>query len=248
LSSPEMFPVAILAGGLATRLRPITEKIPKALVEVAGKPFINRQLEYLRAQGITRVVLCLGYMGERIEAAVKDGRAFGLEVAYSYDGPVLLGTGGALRQASPLLGSEFFVLYGDSYLPCDFRAIQQAYVHSDMPALMAVLRNDNRWDTSNVLYREGRILEYNKRAPRPEMRHIDYGLGIVSRQVLERHAGHSDKQGQGRAFDLADVYHELSLAGQLAGFEVSERERFYEIGSHQGLQETEQYFLNREML
>jgi NDP-sugar pyrophosphorylase family protein len=241
-----MLPVAILAGGLATRLRPITEKIPKALVEVAGKPFISRQLEYLRDQGITRVVMCVGYLGERIEAVVGNGTAFDLQVAYSHDGPVLLGTGGALRQAAPLLGKEFFVLYGDSYLPCDFRAIQRAYVRSDMPALMAVLRNGNRWDASNVLYREARILEYNKRAPRPEMQHIDYGLGIVSRQVLARHSGHSDKQGQ--AFDLADVYHELSLTGKLAGFEVSERERFYEIGSHQGLQETEHYFLNREKL
>jgi MurNAc alpha-1-phosphate uridylyltransferase len=243
LSSPEMFPVAILAGGLATRLRPITEKIPKALVEVAGKPFINRQLDYLRDQGITRVVLCVGYLGERIKEVVADGRAFGLDVAYSFDGPTLLGTGGALRQASALLGDRFFVLYGDSYLPCNFRAIQQAYVRSDSPALMAVLRNEDRWDKSNVLYRDGRILEYNKRAPRPEMRHIDYGLGIVSQDVLARYA---DKRQGEQAFDLSDVYHELSLAGQLAGFEVSERERFYEIGSHQGLQETELYFSNRE--
>lgn len=235
MSSPEMLPVAILAGGLATRLRPITEKIPKALVEVAGRPFISRQLEYLRDQGITRVVLCVGYLGERIEAVVGNGGAFDLQVAYSHDGPTLLGTGGALRQAAPLLGNEFFILYGDSYLPCDFRAVQQAYASSGSPALMTVLGNENRWDKSNVLYRDGRILEYNKRAPRPEMRHIDYGLGIVSRDILERYP-------QGQAFDLSDVYHELSLAGRLAGFEVSERERFYEIGSHEGLKESEQYF------
>lgn len=233
-SSPDMFPVAILAGGLATRLRPITEKIPKALVEVAGKPFINRQLEYLRDQGITKVVLCVGYLGERIEESIGNGRAFNLDVAYSFDGPTLLGTGGALQQASALLGDDFFVLYGDSYLPCDFRAVQQAYIDSGKPALMTVLRNENQWDKSNVLYRDGRIVEYNKREPRPEMRHIDYGLGILARDVLSHYP-------QGQAFDLADVYHGLSLAGRLAGFEVSER--FYEIGSHQGLKEAEQYFL-----
>lgn len=238
-----MFPVAILAGGLATRLRPITEKIPKALVEVAGRPFIFRQLEYLRDQGIRKAVLCVGYLGERIEEAVRDGRAFGLEVAYSFDGPALLGTGGALRQAAPMLGQHFFVLYGDSYLPCDFRAVQEAYVRSGRPALMAVLHNGNRWDKSNVLYRDGRIVEYNKRAPRPEMQHIDYGLGIVSRDILARHPG---KQAQGQAFDLSDVYHELSLAGQLAGFEVEVSQRFYEIGSHQGLLETEHYFSIRD--
>jgi N-acetyl-alpha-D-muramate 1-phosphate uridylyltransferase len=238
-----MYPVAILAGGLATRLRPITEKIPKALVEVAGRPFIFHQLEYLRDQGITRVVLCVGYLGERIEEAVRDGRDFGLAVGYSFDGPVLLGTGGALRQAASMLGQNFFVLYGDSYLPCDFRAVQEAYVASVQPALMTVLRNADRWDKSNVLYRDGHIVEYNKRAPRPEMQHIDYGLGIVSRAILARH---SEQRARGQAFDLSDLYHELSLAGRLAGFEVSERERFYEIGSHQGLQETEQYFSIRD--
>lgn len=238
-----MFPVAILAGGLATRLRPITEKIPKALVEVAGRPFIFRQLEYLRGQGIRKVVLCVGYLGERIEEAVRDGADFGLEVAYSFDGPVLLGTGGALRRAAPMLGTDFFVLYGDSYLPCDFRAVQEAYVASGKPALMAVLHNGDRWDKSNVLYRDGRIVEYNKRAPRPEMRHIDYGLGIISRDILARH---SDRQGPDQAFDLSDLYHELSLSGQLAGFEVEVSQRFYEIGSHQGLQETESYFSNRD--
>jgi N-acetyl-alpha-D-muramate 1-phosphate uridylyltransferase len=231
-----MFPVAILAGGLATRLRPITEKIPKALVEVAGKPFVSRQLEYLRAQGITDVVLCTGYLGEQIEAVVKSGQAFDLDVTYSHDGPKLLGTGGALKQADALLGEVFFVLYGDSYLPVDFRAVQEAYVASTKPALMTVLRNENQWDKSNVLYRDGRIAEYNKRAPKAEMRHIDYGLGIISRKALQRYP-------QGQAFDLADFYHELSLAGQLAGFEVSER--FYEIGSHEGLQEAERYFSNR---
>jgi len=227
------FPVAILAGGLATRLHPITKEIPKSLLDVAGKPFVVRQLDYLQRQGITRVVLCLGYLGEQVEAVVGDGSAFGLEVRYSWDGPRLLGTGGALRQALPLLGEQFFVFYGDSYLPIDFRAVERDFLSSGKPALMTVLKNGDQWDKSNVLFRNGCIIEYNKRTPRPEMAHIDYGLGVLSASVLEN-------APVNEPFDLADIYHELSFQGLLAGHEVFER--FYEIGSHKGLDETIEYF------
>lgn len=226
-------PVAIVAGGLATRLRPITQKIPKSLVDVAGKLFVIRQLNYLQRQEITRVVLCLGYLGEQVEAVVGDGSAFGLDVHYSWDGPRLLGTGGALRQASPLLGEQFFVFYGDSYLPIDFRAVERDFLVRGKPALMTVLKNGNQWDKSNVLFRDGCIAEYNKRTPRPEMAHIDYGLGVLSASVL-------DDAPADEPFDLADIYHDLSLKGLLAGHEVFER--FYEIGSHKGLNETIEYF------
>jgi N-acetyl-alpha-D-muramate 1-phosphate uridylyltransferase len=226
-------PVAILAGGLATRLRPATETIPKALVEVAGKPFILRQLDYLREQGVSRVVLCVGFLGEQIEAVVGEGAAWGLSVSYSQDWPTLMGTGGALRQALPLLDSQFLVLYGDSYLPVDFGAIERAFLGCGKPALMTVQRNADQWDKSNVLFVDNVIVEYNKRAPTPSMRHIDYGLGAISAQVL------ADENTTG-PFDLADVYHRLSLSGQLAGYEV--HERFYEIGSHEGLAEAADYF------
>ncbi len=226
-------PVAILAGGLATRLRPITEKIPKALVDVVGRPFVVRQLEYLRSQGVGLVVLCLGYLGEQVEALVGDGSAFGMEVRYSWDGPRLLGTGGALKRALPLLGEQFFVFYGDSYLPVDFREVERNFLASGKPALMTVLRNGNRWDKSNVLFRDGGIAEYNKRAPRPEMAHIDYGLGVLSAPVLENAPANEP-------FDLADIYHDLSVQGLLAGYEVFER--FYEIGSPKGLEETIEFF------
>ena len=233
-----MLPVAILAGGLATRLRPITETIPKALVDVAGKPFICRQLDYLHAQGIRQVVLCIGYLGEMIRAVVGDGSAFGLDISYSPDGDVLLGTGGALKQALPLLNNEqFFVLYGDSFLPVDFAPIETTFFESKKAALMTVLENGNRWDKSNVLFRDGELLEYNKHAPRPEMAFIDYGLGILSGDLLSTYA-------LGQIFYLAEVYHALSLKKQLAGYEV--HQRFYEIGSHDGLKETEAYFLMKE--
>ena len=229
-----MLPVAILAGGLATRLRPITQTIPKALIELASKPFIHHQLTYLKKQGVTQVVICIGYLGEMIQEVVGDGSAFGLQVSYCLDGPVLLGTGGALRQALPVLGEDFFVLYGDSYLPVDFAAVQAAYLSSHQPALMTVLKNGDRWDKSNVVFEKGRLVEYNKEQTRLEMHYIDYGLGILNRQVLKAYPS-------GKPFDLAKVYNRLSIKGELAGFEVFER--FYEIGSHNGIAETETYLL-----
>jgi len=228
--------VAILAGGLATRLHPITKTIPKALVDVAGKPFIARQLDYLRQQGITRVVLCIGYLGEQVEGVVGDGSSYGMEVLYSWDGPHLLGTGGALKQALPLMGEHFFVYYGDSYLPIDFREVERSFFASGKPALMTVLKNNNQWDKSNVLFQNGCIIEYNKRDPKLEMTHIDYGLGILSASVFENAPANE-------LFDLADVYHDLSMRELLAGCEVFER--FYEIGSHKGLEETINMFKKR---
>ncbi|MEP9379039.1 nucleotidyltransferase family protein [Aquabacter sp. CN5-332] len=226
-------PVAILAGGLATRMRPATEKIPKALLDVAGKTFIARQIDYLARQNVGSIVLCVGYLGEMIQDEVGDGSRFGLKVSYSFDGPRLLGTGGALRKALPLLGESFFILYGDSFLPIAFGPIAQAFAVSGQPALMTVLENVSRWDRSNVLMRDGRLIEYNKVAVRPDFTFIDYGLGLIRAEVLK--AVPSDK-----AFDLADIYHQLSLAGQLAAYEV--HERFYEIGSPEGLKETSDYF------
>jgi len=232
-----MFPVAILAGGLAHRLRPITETIPKALVDVAGKPFIIRQLNYLHQQGINQVVLCVGYLEDMIQDVVGTGQRFGLNVSYSSDGSVLLGTGGALKKALPLLGQDFFILYGDTFLPINFAAIQKAYEISAKQGLMSILKNNDKWDKSNVCYANGMLLEYNKCAVHSGMNYIDYGLGIVSAAVFDQYP--SD-----RPFDLADVYQDLSFHGHLEGFEVYER--FYEIGSHTGLKEAEEYFLTKE--
>lgn len=231
-----MFPVAILAGGLATRLRPITETIPKALVDVAGKPFIVRQLDYLREQGISQVVICIGYLGTMVRDVVGNGEGFGLKVNYSEDGPKLLGTGGALGKAAPFLGDKFFVLYGDSFLPVSFSDVQAAYNSSKKQALMTVLKNQNRWDKSNVQFVDGQLIEYNKHTPREDMSYIDYGLGVISAAVL-------NQRPVDEAFDLADLYQNLSLQGRLAGLEVYER--FYEIGSHTGLKETKEYFLTK---
>src|SRR3954451_802456 len=158
-----MFPVAILAGGLATRLRPVTEKIPKSLVEINGEPFLAHQLRLLAENGIRRATLCVGYLGEMVRDYAGNGSRFGVELTYSPDGPELRGTAGAIEQARPLLGDRFFVLYGDSYLPCDYRAVQSAFENSGRPALMTVYPNRDRWDASNVRFEDGRILAYNKK-------------------------------------------------------------------------------------
>ena len=222
-------PAAILAGGLATRLGPLTEDLPKSLVEVAGQPFIVHQLRLLRRNDITQIVLCVGHQGEQIQAAVGDGQRWGLHLEYSFDGPQLMGTGGAVRQALPLLGDRFFVLYGDSYLDCDYQAARQALDASGKLALMTVFRNENRWDPSNVVFQDGQILRYDKRKRTPDMQYLDYGLGLFQAVAFQRYAGRE-------RFDLADVYADLLAAGQLAGFEVTQR--FYEIGSPAGLEET----------
>jgi NDP-sugar pyrophosphorylase family protein len=231
-----MLPVAILAGGLATRLRPITEKIPKSLIEVAGQPFIFHQLEYLRKQGISSVVLCVGFLGEMIQKFVGNGSRWDMHVSYSPDGPDLLGTGGALRQALPLLGDHFFILYGDSYLPINFSDIEKTYLTSGKKGLMTVLRNQNQWDKSNVEFDAGQIIEYNKVVIRPQMHYIDYGLGLLQSAALQAYPA-------GELFDLSTVYNYLSTKGELAGYEVFER--FYEIGSYQGIVDTQAYLLEQ---
>jgi NDP-sugar pyrophosphorylase family protein len=230
VSAPLDIPVAILAGGLATRLRPITEKIPKSLVPVAGKPFLAHQLELLHARGIRHAVLCIGYLGEMIQRDFGDGKAFGVRLDYSFDGPKLLGTGGAIQRALPLLGNEFFVLYGDSYLPVEYRPIADFFRRSGKLGLMTVYRNEGRYDTSNVVFRDGEIAVYDKKNRPPEMRHIDYGLSLFKTSVFASYAA-------GQPFDLAEVMGKLVREKQLAGYEVPER--FYEMGSPAGLAELE---------
>ena len=227
-----MLPVAILAGGLARRLRPVTDTIPKALVEVRGEPFLAHQLRLLERSGIARVILCVGYRGGQIREYAGDGSRFGLELLYSFDGPQLLGTAGALRKARPMMGSAFFVLYGDSYLPCDYRAVERAFLESGRLGLMSVFRNQGQWDTSNVEFAGGRILAYDKVNPTAAMHHIDYGLGALGEAAL-------DLVSPAEPRDLAELYRSLLQRGQLAAYEV--RDRFYEAGSLEGIRALEEY-------
>jgi NDP-sugar pyrophosphorylase family protein len=222
------WPVAILAGGLAKRLRPATNKTPKALLSVAGEPFLIHQLRLLHSQGLHRIVLCVGYLGEMIKTELGNGSSLGMQISYSFDGPTLLGTGGALKRALPKLGEQFLVIYGDSYMPVDYQAIVEAFVSNMKPALMTIFENEGRWDASNIWFEAGEIHRYDKKLRAPEMRHIDYGIAVLSAQVFARYP-------DDLAFDLADVYACLVADKQIAAYEV--KQRFYEIGSPEGLAE-----------
>jgi len=228
-----MLPVAILAGGLATRLGPLTGKRPKSLIPICGEPFVAHQLRLLRTNGLEHVILCVGHLGEMIERVVADGSAFGVKVEYSHDGAKLLGTAGAIRTALPKLGESFFVMYGDSYLACDYSAIEQEFSRSGKLGLMTVFRNDGQWDASNVEFENSRILAYSKKDRSSRMNFIDYGLG----------AFHAEAFARTHASDLAGVYGELLKNGELAAAEV--RERFYEIGSPAGLKEMTNFVIRR---
>lgn len=223
-----MPPVAILAGGLATRLYPLTKTIPKALIDIAGQPFIFRQLRLLKREGISNVVICAGYLGEQIKEMVQDGSSLGLRVEYSFDGDRLLGTGGALRKALPLLDDKFWVLYGDSYLDTQYDPILKYFLSDTRLGLMTVYENQGKWDTSNVVFREGKILKYDKKNLTPDMHYIDYGLSLFRKEALSAIP-------EGEFFDLPCIYSKLISSGELLGYEV--KERFYEIGKPEGLEE-----------
>ncbi len=231
MSSPAHLPVALLAGGMATRLRPITEKIPKLLVEVAGEPFFSHQLRLLKRNGLDHVVVCAGYLGDMIVAQYGDGAKWGMKIEYSFDGEKLLGTGGALIRALPKLGDAFYVLYGDSYLPIDYQAVGRAFLDSGMLGLMTVFENHEAYDASNVWFADGRIVHYSKKEKVPQMRHIDYGLGLFRAAAFA-------PCPRDAVVDLAVVQADLVRRGELAGYEM--KQRFYEIGSHAGLAELDQ--------
>ena len=228
----------VLAGGLGTRMRPFTHARPKALYPVLGRPFADWQLQLLASQGIDRVLYCIGHAGEELREHVGDGRRFGLEVTWVSDGAELRGTAGALRVAvdQDALDEAFFLLYGDSYLRASMGDVAAAWRGSRLPALMTVLRNEDRWDSSNAIYENGRVVLYDKSRPetlRGRMHWIDYGLSVVERAVIR------DMVPAGTVMDVADVMRRLSLDRQLAGYEVTER--FYEVGSPQGVQDLEAY-------
>jgi MurNAc alpha-1-phosphate uridylyltransferase len=227
-----MFQVVILAGGLATRLRPITKEIPKALVEVNNRPFIDWQLRLLARKGVSRVLLCVSYKADLIENYVGDGSSFGLDVRYSIDGDKQLGTGGAIRKALPSLEDNFMVLYGDSYLDIDYGRVQNAFLQSGKSALMTVFRNNGEYDKSNIRFSNLGIEEYRKGSLNSEFEHIDYGLSIFKREIFESKA-------LGEYFEMSELSENLSIEGKLAGYEVFNR--FFEVGSFKGIKDLSNY-------
>ena len=221
---------------MATRLRPVTETIPKSMLEVAGKPFIDHQLKLIKKNNITEVVICVSFLGEIIKEFAGNGNRYGLKIDYSFDGDLLLGTGGTIKQALGKLKDEFFVMYGDSYLTADFQSAGDYFLSENKTGLMTVYRNEGKWDKSNIEFRDGKIISYDKKNNDDKLEYIDYGLGILNRKAFE------DFKDE-KVFDLEAVYNKLLKKKELLGFEVSER--FYEIGSFRGLEETQNYLENK---
>ena len=219
----------ILAGGRGTRLGPLTEDRPKALIDVAGRPFLEYQLELLRTTGVNEIVLCVGYLAALVEDTFGDGSRLGLSIRYSHDGPEPLGTAGALRNALPLLGESFLVTYGDTLLSVDHGAVARAHASSGLPALMTVLENANSLGPSNAVVDGGLVVAYGKNPPPEGARWIDYGLLALDREPI----------ASSTAADLEPVLGKLAGEMQLAAYEVDER--FYEIGDEVGLTETTKF-------
>jgi MurNAc alpha-1-phosphate uridylyltransferase len=230
-----MFPIVILAGGLATRLRPITEKIPKSLIQINEEPFVYHQLELLERKGFNKIHFCLGFLGEQVEVMIKKSKYFKrLNISFSYDGEILLGTGGTIRKIIKQLPKYFFITYGDSFLDIDYYNIQKLFESkiSNFTSLMTVYQNSNLYDTSNVIFENGVLELYSKSKKDSRMSHIDYGVGILSNSCMDNYEILTK-------FDLAELYENLSIKKELYGYEVFQR--FYEIGSFQGIEDLSNY-------
>jgi NDP-sugar pyrophosphorylase family protein len=227
-----MFPLAILSGGYATRLGSLTADTPKCLVEVNGRPFVDWQLELLIENGYSDFLFCVSHKAEAVQDYLGDGSKRGINIQYSVDGQTQLGTGGAVQKALPKLGEIFGVLYGDSYLPINYSAIEQEFLSSESHALMTIYKNENQFDSSNVKFVNGKLISYEKGTSDKGMHHIDYGITFFRERAFESWADQS-------SFDLSEVCKQLATREQLDGFEVFER--FYEIGSINGIEELSQY-------
>jgi len=230
-----MYHLVILCGGEAIRLQPISKRLPKSLFEINGKPFIDYQLEIASRQKFKSVVLCTGYLGDKIEEYLGNNK-FGLDIKYSNDGEELLGTGGAVKNAFWLLADNFFVMYGDSYLEFDYSIVQYVYSIKEKLALMTVYKNDDNFDKSNVEYRNNKIVQYDKDNNTHRMTHIDYGAGIFNKKAFD---GFDDN------FSLQDVYRKMLKQDQLSSFVV--KNRFYQIGTFNGIKELEFYLKEKNV-
>ena len=243
-----MYPAqcVILAGGLATRMRPMTETIPKVLLDCDGRPFADYQLRWLAKHGVSEAIYCIGHMGQKVREYVGDGSRWGLRVTYVDEGKELRGTAGAVRLAAELgvLQDRFLLTYGDSFLPVDFGKVFLQFSTQNLPALMTIYKNQGLWDRSNVCFEKGVVRLYDKMGfektlPCP-MEYIDYGLLGFDRELILNEIPAQTKS------DLADLLYRLSKRGELMGLES--KERFYEIGSPTGLEDFKAFVRTSAML
>ena len=230
--------LVILAGGQATRLRPLTDKVPKSLVAVNEKPFLEYQLDFLEKSGVIDIVLCIGYLGEEIERYFGNGERFGVNLKHSYEKEQLLGTAGALKNAKQLLRDQFFVMYGDSYVFLDFPIVMSYFNKFDKLGLMVVYKNYDRYDRSNVVVEGNTVRQYSKREKAEGMVYIDYGVSLLRKKALEL-------VPRNQAYSLEKLFAQLIEQRELLAYEV--KERFYQIGSPDGLNEFRKYISQSEV-
>lgn len=222
--------IAILAGGMGTRLYPLTRDVPKAMAPAAGKPFLEYQIEMLRKAGVTDIVLLVGNLSDAITTYFGDGSGFGVKIRYSNEGPNLLDTAGAVRHALPLLGERFFLTFGDSYLRLPYGQIWKDYAGSGREALMTVYRNHNQFDTSDIFVEDGLVRAYQKSPPLPGAHYINHGLMILRRDAIAAIP-------QDTRISLQQFLQAVIARGELMAWET--QQRFFEIGSPSALKEFE---------
>jgi len=223
--------IVVLAGGLATRLGELSKNQPKSLIKINNKPFLQYQLELFKRNGINRVILCLGHLGEQIESYFGTGSRFGMDIKYSYENKPL-STAGAIKNAEPMLEDDFFTIYGDSYVFLDFADIYKYFHDKKKLALMTVYKNNNLYDASNTVIRDGLVIKYNKRQKTSGMHYIEYGVNLFRKDIL-------DIIPEDSYYELGEVFNSLIIDEELIAYEA--KERFYEIGSLNGLADFKKY-------
>jgi len=227
-----------MAGGLATRLRPLTEDTPKSLILIEGKPFLQYQIELLNRNGIKEIVLCLGYMGNKIEDYFGNGNRFGVKIKYSYEDN-LLGTGGALKLVEPHLDEHFFLIWGDSYVRLDYQEMYAFHIKNDrkFEVTMAIFYNIRNYDKSNIAYEHGKIKKYEKHS-KDVLKYIDAGIMVINKELLERIP-------VSRVFQIEEIFSQLAKQEKIQPFLI--KKRYYEIGSIKGLNQFKK-FINRNQI
>lgn len=223
--------IAILSGGLGTRLGELTRNTPKSLIQIAGKPFLEYQLDFLKKAGIENILLCTGHMGKQIENIFGNGNRYGVNIKYSHEEKPL-GTAGALKNGEDKLKDPFITLYGDSYVFLDFSEMTSYFQSQDKLALMTVFRNSDRYDRSNTAIQGHLVKEYSKKNRTGDMEYIDYGVNIFRKSVLEMIP-------ENQFCSLEELFPKLIEEEQLLAYEV--HQRFYETGSPEGLEDFKQY-------
>ena len=228
-----MFPVVILAGGLATRLGKLTEKIPKSLIQINSNPFVYWQLKLLKESEFSEVYLLVSHFGNQILDFIGDGSKFDLKVNYIFDGEVSLGTGGAILKNLSKLPEKFFLLYGDSYLDIDYLKMEKHFLQEESDYLMGVCPKTHQYNfTPNVQFSSGKVLRYSKVSSTSSMKHEDFGVSIISKSVFMNLKGEEYK-------DLGSIMSVLADQGIITGYLF--QEKYYEVGSEIGIELTTKY-------